>query len=143
MTKLTRGEAHLLLAGIRVLSHLADRPPTPAQLAELLEASESAVRLQLAVLQDVGAISLVESAFETHAEVADYSAVEQFDVEAGPEISEDLRAFDQKKREEAEKMSHLFESGEHEKDRQDKIDRMGDELDEFRKKKPLNPFGDD
>ena len=143
MINLTRNEAHVLLAGIRVLGHLNGRSPTPEELAELLQQSGSSVRLQLAFLEDRGVVALVKSAFETHAEIRDHLAVEELPAEGGPAISEDLRAFDRRKEEEAEKMSRLFDSGEHQEAQKKKMDRMGNELKDFRKKKPVNPFGND
>ena len=143
MIKMTRDEAQLLLAGIRVLHHLNGRSPTPEELADLLEQPTSSVRLQLAYLDDLGVAALVKSAFETHAEIRDHLAVEELPAEGGPEISEDLREFDRRKSEEAEKMSNLFESGEHHKKQQDKMDQMGEDLKDFKKRKPINPFGED
>ena len=143
MINLTRDEAQLLLSGIRVLSHLTGRAPTPEELAELLQQSASSVRLHLAFLEDQGAIALVKSAYETHAEVLDHLAVEALPEKGGPEISEDLREFDRRKSEEAEKMSKLFDSGEHQEKQKKKMDQMGEDLKDFRNKKPLNPFGDD
>ena len=144
MSGMTRQEAHLLLAGIRVLTHTGERPPTPEQLADLLELSASAVRLQLAQLADLGAVALVESAFETHTEVRDYLRAEELPAEAGPAIAEDLEAFDRRKREESERMAHLFDSGEHEQRQSDRLRRMDEDLRTFRgKKKPQNPFGED
>ncbi len=143
MIKMTRNEAQLLLAGIRVLNHLNGRSPTPEELADMLQQPASSVRLQLAFLDDLGVAALVKSAFEMHAEIRDHLAVEELPAEEGPEISEDLREFDRRKSEEAEKMSKLFESGEHQKQQQKKMDRMGEDLKDFKKKKPPNPFGDD
>jgi len=85
----------------------------------------------------------VDSAYETHAEIRDYNLVESLDVDDGPAISDDLAAFDKMKEEEAEKLGHLFDSGEHEEKRQKKLADMDDELANFRKEKPANPFGDD
>jgi len=127
--KMTRSEAQLILAAIRVLGHLHQRPPTPAEIADLIQEPESSV--------------LVDSAYETHVEIKDHSLVEQLDEDDGPAISEDLAAFDRMKEEEAEKMAHLFDSGEHEDLRQKKLADMDDELKQFRKEKPANPFGDD
>ena len=140
---MTRHEAHLLLAAIRVQSHLKERSPTPAEVADLLDLSESTVRLQLVFLQDLGAVDLVESAFATHAEIGDYLQVESLGESAGPALSEDLKDFDRRKQEESERMAHLFDSGESEQERQDKLGRMDEELKEFRRQKPANPFGDD
>ncbi len=143
MTKLTRNEAHLLLAGIRVLSHLKNIPPTPEELAEILEQPSTLVRLQLDFLNELGAVTLVQSAYQTHTEIKDYLAIEELGTDAGPEISEDLRAFDERKKLEAEKMAHLFDSGENEDKRQKKMDEMDKELKDFKKKRPDNPFGED
>ena len=143
MIQMTRNEAQLLLAGIRVLGHLNGRSPTPEELADLLQQSASSVRLQLAFLDERGMVALVKSAFETHAEILDHLAVEELPEEGGPAISEDLREFDRRKSEETERMSKLFDSGEHQKQQQQKLDRMGEDLKDFKKKKPANPFGDD
>ncbi len=143
MSRLTRNEAHLMVAAIRVLDHREQRPPTPLEIADLLERSESAVRLDLNTLADLGIVLLVESAYENHAEVKNYLLVEELDLEAGPQISDDLAAFDREKEEEAERMANLFESGEHEKIRRDRHDRMDQELNDFKNKKPINPFGED
>ncbi len=143
MKGMTRSEAHLLVAGIRVLTHTGERPPTPEQVAELLGMADSAVRLHLAHLADLGIVALVTSAFETHAEVRDHLLIEELPAEAGPAIADDLEAFDRRKREEKNKMAHLFESGEHDQRQQDKLQQMDQELKSFRRRKPANPFGDD
>ncbi|HPF70644.1 MAG TPA: hypothetical protein PLQ13_08255 [Candidatus Krumholzibacteria bacterium] len=143
MSGLSRKDALLLLAGVRVLTHKLERPPTPEQVADLLDLPESAVRLQLTQLADLGAVALVTSAFETHAEVRDHLAVEQLPEVAGPAIAEDLEAFDRRKREERDRMANLFDSGEHDQHQQDKLRRMDDDLQAFRRKKNPNPFGDD
>ena len=143
MIRLPRADAHLLLAGVRVLAHRLGRGPTPEELAELLGSAESQVRLQAAALQDLGAIALVSSAYETHLEVRDHLTVEQLEAGEGPAIGDDLRAFDVRKREEAEKLAHLFDSGEHEKQRQDQLQQMDDDLRDFRRRKPRTPFGED
>ena len=140
---MTRQEAHLLLAAIRVQSHLKERSPTPAELAELLDMSETQIRLQLVFLQDLGAADIVESAFESHAEILDHTQVDSLTAESGPALSEDLKDFDRRKQEEAERMANLFESGEYEQQQQDKLGRMDEELKDFQRQKPVNPFGDD
>jgi len=143
MSLLTRNEAHLIVSAIRVLDHKMERPPTPLEIANLLGNAESAVRLQLNTLADLGIILMVESAYENHAEVKNYSLIEDLDIDEGPQISDDLAAFDREKEAEAERMANLFSSGEHEKIRGDRHDRMDQELKDFKKNKPINPFGDD
>lgn len=143
MSRMTRSEGHLILAGIRVLVHRLERGPTPEELAELLGLAASAVRLQLTALAELGAVAMVESAYENHAEVRDHLLVDDLPEEDGPAITEDLKAFDEKKRQETERMAHLFESGEQERQQRERHRQMDEELDSFRKKKPANPFGDD
>ena len=143
MAKVTRSEAQLMVAGIRVLDHKLQRPPSPQELAQLLDMAESAVRLQMNILQDLEIVVVVDSAFETHVEIKDEIQIAHLDEAAGPEIREDLAAFDRRKAEENEKMAQLFDSGEHEKRRQEKIRKMEEDLGDFRnRKKPGNPFGD-
>ncbi len=140
---MTRQEAHVLVSAIRVQAHLLERSPTPAELADLLQISETAVRLQLVFLQDIGAVDVVESAFATHAEVGDHLKVEELSEAAGPALKDDLRDFDRRKQEESERMARLFDSGETEQQKKDKLKRMDDELRDFRRQKPTNPFGEE
>lgn len=141
--KMTRQEAQLLLAAIRVEAHRQERSPTPAELAELLDMSETQVRLQLVFLQELGAADIIDSAFESHAEVLDDTLVDSLSAESGPALSEDLKDFDRRQQEEAERMANLFESGEHDRRQQEKLGRMDEELKDFQRQKPVNPFGDD
>lgn len=143
MSRMNRAEGHLIVAGIRVLAHRLGRGPTPEELAELLGLSASSVRLQLTALADLGAVAVVESAFETHAEVRDHGRLEELSEEEGPAIGDDLKAFDEKKRQETERMSQLFESGDQEARQKDRHRRMDEDLESFRRKKPANPFGED
>lgn len=143
MNTLTRDEAHLLLGAIRVLGHRGHQPPTPEEIADLLEMSPSGVRLQLDQLRELGAVALVVNANQTRAEVRDHLLIESLPEKAGPAISDDLKEFDRRKQEEADRMSRLFDSGDHEKQRRQKIQDMDQKLKGFQRKKPPNPFGDD
>jgi len=143
VTKCTRQEAHLFLAGIRVMVHLNDCSPNPEQLAEFLNYPDGALRLKSALLVEIGIIVQVESAFEIHLEVGDYAKIELLPEDDGPSISEDLNAFDKRKEEEAERMAHLFDSGEHEAEKQRKMGQMDEDLLSYKKQKPVNPFGED
>jgi len=143
VTDLTRHKAHLVMAAIRVISHREERPPRPAEVAELLDASEASVRLDLAILQDLGAVALITSAYADHVEIRDYLKVEELPEEVADDIKADLADFDRRKQEEAEKMANLFAEKDHEKKQAERIDKMNQELSDFKKRKPINPFGDD
>ncbi len=137
---LSRHDAHLILAAIRILAHREGRPPRPADVAELLDWPEAVVRLHAVALQDLGAAILVESAFDTHLEIGDHLKVEELAAETATEMSADLAAFDRKKAEEADRMAHLFDDGEFERRRREKLDRMGADLDSFKGRKIRDPF---
>lgn len=143
MSKPTRTEGHLIVAAIRVLEHQKGRPPTPQEISTLLDLDETMVRLQLNALMELGVVQLVASAYETHAEIRDHLLVEELVATEGPEISEDLAAFDRRKEEEAQRMANLFESGDHQRKRQERLNQMDQELADFRERKPHNPFAED
>ncbi len=144
MSHVTREDGHLVVAAVRVLAHRLGGPPTPEQAAELLGMAPETVRLHVMALQEAGIITLVTSAYESHLEVRDHALLDQ--LEKGTEqaaMDEALAEFDQRKQEEAERMSQLFTDGEHERRRKDKFKGMDEGLMNFEKKKPRNPFGDD
>jgi hypothetical protein len=142
VSQIDRHEGHLVVAAIRVLAHREGRAPTPEEVADLLDLPGAAVRLQLAVLQDLGAVRLVESAFATHVEVHDHTRLEELPEGRVDELSSDLADFDRRKQEEAERMERLFADGEHDRRRQEKHGAMDRELQDFHKRKPRNPFDD-
>jgi len=144
MTKanLDRRDAHLIVAAIRVLGHRNQRSPRPDEIAELLDWPEPMVRLQAVRLQDLGAVTLVESAFETHVEIRDHLAIEALPEVAAEALAEDLAAFDRRKQAETEKMARLFDDGTFAQERQARLDKMEAALRE-RPPKPRNPFGDE
>jgi len=137
---MNRNAAHLFLGAIRVRHHQLERSPTPAEVAELLDRSETEVRLQLVFLADLGAVVLVDSAFASHVEIGDQACVEQLPTSEGPALSDDLKDFDRRREVEAERLSHLFDSGEAEREHQQTLDRMDEELARFRREKPRDPF---
>jgi len=141
MATIDRQDAHLLLAAIRVLSHLNQRSPRPDEVAGLLELPEATVRMRAVILQDLGAMVLVESAYEVQLEIRDYLVVEELEEARSEALAEDLAAFDKKKQDEAEKMARLFDDGTFEQERKDKLASMDEELKSM-PKKPPNPFGD-
>jgi hypothetical protein len=142
MTSLDRRDAHLILAAIRVLVHKLGRSPRPDEVAELLELPESTVRLHATQLRDLGAVTLVESAYETHLEIRDHRCIEDLEEVADDALADDLADFDRRKQDEAEKMARLFEDGTFADEQRQKLDKMDEDLRSF-PKKPRNPFGDD
>ena len=141
MATIDRNDAHLLLAAIRVLAHRLGRSPRPDEVGELIERPEATVRLHATALQELGAATLVESAYETHLEIRDHRLIDDLEEAREEALAEDLAAFDRRKQEEAEKLAKLFEDGTFQEEQQQKLSRMDEELRDF-KKKPRNPFDD-
>jgi len=142
MATIDRQDAHLLLAAIRVLSHLNQRSPRPEEVAALLELPEATVRMRAVILQELGAMVLVESAYEIQLEIREYLKIEELEEARSEALAEDLAAFDRKKQDEAEKMARLFDDGTFEQERKDKLTAMDEELKSM-PRKPRNPFGDE
>jgi hypothetical protein len=140
----TRQAGHLIVAAIRVLSHREERLPRPEEIAQLLEMPPAALRVDLAALHDLGIVAIVESAFDTQVEIRDYRLLEELaPEEQDGDLSADLAAFDQRKQEEADRMDRLFGEGDHERKQAERLRKMDSDLQEFRQRKPPNPFGDD
>lgn len=141
MTELDRQTAHLVLAATRVLGHRLQRSPRPDEVAALLEWPEATLRLHAVQLQDLGALTLVDSAFETHLEIRDHTLVDGLQEVRREGLADDLADFDRRKQEEAEKMARLFSDGTFQDERRRKLDQMDDDLRGL-PRKPKNPFGD-
>ena len=143
MANVTREEGHLLVAAIRVLGHREERAPKPEEIARLLGMPPELARLQLTALAEAGVVALVESAFDTHVEIRDHRRLEELAESVQSRALEaDLAEFGRRKEEEADRMSRLFASGDHERRQEERLRKMEDELRDFRKKKPRSPFGD-
>lgn len=144
MQHITREEGHLLVAAVRVLSHRRGSPPTVEAVAELLELPPESVRMKTVLLHDLGALALVDSAFEHHLEVRDHARLEELTPDADHTgMDEALADFDRRKEEEQERMARLFGDGDHERKRRERIEAMEDGLFGGKPRKPKNPFGDD
>jgi len=144
VAKPTQQEGHLIVAAIRILAFRLERSPRPEELAEFLEKPAAAMRVHLVELQDLGIVTMVESAFDTQIKIRDHLQLEELEEDATEaDLSADLAEFDRRKQAEAEKMQQLFLDGDHERLQADRLRKMEEELGEFKRKKPPNPFGDD
>jgi hypothetical protein len=141
---MNQSEAHLIVAGIRVFGHLHQRAPRPEELAEFLQIPPAMLRMQLSQLEEAQIVRVVTSAFDVHVEIGDHRLVEELAAETdGGDLTEDLADFDRRKQEEAARMERLFAEGDHQKKQAERLGKMEEELRQFGKKKPKNPFGDD
>jgi len=69
-------QAHVFLAGIRVLEHLYERPPTLQGLSELLKMSEEELSLLSRKLEDRTIIRVIHSGTQVRYSIADGAGVE-------------------------------------------------------------------
>jgi hypothetical protein len=142
--EVSRKDGHLIVSAVRVLAHRLQTSPTPEDVAALLEWAPEILRLKALSLVELGALRQVQSAFATHLEVGDHARVESLaEVDSADAMDAALADFDVRKREEAERMSRLFEEGDHEKRRRQRMKDMAGGLFKDDRAKPVNPFGDD
>ena len=143
MTEPTRDRARLLLSAVRVLAFREQAPPTPEEVAALLGLPPEGVRLETARLTELGILRAVRSAYALHLEVGDEAALAELpEEENAPAMDDALAEFRRRKEEEAQRMERLFQDGEGERRRRERLRGMDEALEGFRKKKPRNPIRD-
>ncbi len=87
-------QAHLVVAGLRVREHLDHRPPTLAELAELLAVSVEELALLLRKLEDLGIVSAVKSGASERFTPGNHLAIEDLAVaDEAPSIAAELKDF--------------------------------------------------
>jgi hypothetical protein len=122
-------DGHLVVAAVRVLSHNADKPPTPEDIAELLRLAPDFVRNLVVTLGDEGILKVVENPFEIRTEVKDHVKLEELPKEAqGPSIQDELDEFVKKKKKEVEQTKKMFTMDEIEKKKQEKMSKLDEEM---------------
>ena len=122
-------DGHLIVAAVRVLSHNADKPPTPEGLAELLGLAPDFVRNLVVALGDQGILKVVENPFEIRTEVKNHIKLEELPKEAhGPSIQDELDEFVKQKKKEVEDTKKMFTMDEIEKKKQEKMSKLDEEM---------------
>lgn len=135
-------EGHLVVAAIRVLGHRQEgRPPTVAEIAELLKLSREWVGVLVNALERAGAVRALTGPFETRVEVADALRLEDLPRGASAAgVDEELQEFAARKREEEAKLKKLF-GGDASSRQREKLDRMADRFKGYKPKPPKSaPF---
>ena len=135
----SKERGHLAVAAIRVIAHRQSAPPTPVEIAELLEWGGEETHVVLRGLVSVGIVHLQETPFEAHYEVADYAKLEALKLEAEKEVLEDEVAdFQRRSRSKHADLEKLFEEDEAGKRKREKMEALEKEFTDF-KKKPRHP----
>jgi len=126
-------DSHLIVAAIRVLSNNAAKPPTPEDVAELLDKPPDFVRSTIIVLGTQGILRVVENPFEIRAEVGDYLKIEDLPrASEVPSIKSELDEFVRRKKEAQDETGKSLSLDEIEKKNREKMARLEDEMKRMR-----------
>ena len=129
-------DGHLVVAAIRVLSHKAAKPPTPEEVAGLLDLPADFVRNVVVALGELGVLRVIENPFETRAELGDHGLLEDLPrTSESPSIKDELDSFVERKRKEAEDAEKMFTPDEIERKKKEKLAKLDDEMKRMKKSK--------
>lgn len=133
-------DGQLVVAAVRVLSHKADKPPTPEDIADLLGLAPDFVRNLVVALGDEGILKVVENPFEIRTEVKNHMKLEDLPRESqGPTIQDELDEFVEMKKKEVEDTEKMFTMDEIEKKKQEKLSKLDEEMKKMKGRGP-SPF---
>jgi hypothetical protein len=130
-------EGHAHVAAIRVLQYRLKRPPTLAEVAEVLGSQPEITNHRLRALQALGIVTITESPFETHLSVRDHLALEKLPPEVSEAgLSDAVQDFRRRQAEKADEMVKLFQESDADRERRERAERQAEELRKFQPKKP-------
>ena len=139
----SRSEAHLLVAAIRVLEHQHKRPPAVDEIAALLGFSKEFTGHLVRVLEPLGIVHAIKSAFDVRVEVREYTRIEELSAEErGPGFKEEVDEFHRQFEEKQRKLQSLFDSGEQQDRKAKRLQNLDEELHRFKAPR-TNPFGEE
>jgi len=139
----THQQGHLVVAAIRLLVHLEERPPADERVAGFLELPREEVSHWARGLERHGVIRLVTSPFETRYELVDHTLLETLPREHEKRaLAEEVETWKEQHAKERESLQDLFGS---EKDRKrQSISKLEAELERFKSGgRPRSPFTDE
>jgi hypothetical protein len=135
-------DGHLLVAAMRVLRHKAPKPPTPEDIARLLDLPLDFVRNLVVALGDLGVLRVLENPFEIRVEIGDYTLLESLPRGSEtPSISDELDSFVKRKKKQVEDTEKMFSPDELEKKKKEKMSKLEDEMKRMKKTK-YQPYPD-
>jgi hypothetical protein len=133
-------DGHLIVAAVRVLSHLGAKPPTPEEIADLLGIAADLARNLVRALGRERILRIVENPFEIRAQLGDYTKLEDLPRESEtPTIQHELDDFMKRKQKEVEETEKMLSLDEIEKRKRDKLGKLEEEMKKMKGKGPA-PF---
>ncbi|MCA9726573.1 MAG: hypothetical protein R3E12_11120 [Candidatus Eisenbacteria bacterium] len=129
-------DAHLVVAGIRVLAHKESKPPTPEEVASLVGLSEEKVHVLVHELSELHVIRVVKTPFTVHLDIIDPRPLEELPRgDQGPAMQQELADFGEKSREKKAEMDRMFRGGEAERRRKDRVAKLEEQFKTFKPKR--------
>jgi hypothetical protein len=140
----SRAQGHLIVAAIRVLSHLRKRPPTDEEIAELVALSREIALHILRGLEARGIVRAIETPFEVRFEIERHLAIEELPLDvSGPDLGREIEDFHKKAEDRQKKIEQMMRETDPERAAREKAAKIEEEFRRFRGRRPAaSPFGD-
>jgi hypothetical protein len=137
-----RARAHLLVAAVRVLTHKTGRPPAIEEAAELLGWSREFCGHVSRGLEAQHILITLKSPFDVRLDVGDHLRIEELpEDDSGPRFKDEVDAFHEQFKKRQEDLQNLFDSGELEARKKERLAGLEDELRDFKAPRRTDPFG--
>ncbi len=134
-------DGHLIVAAVRVLSHGKDKPPTPEDIAQLLDLPVDFARNLVIALGEEGILHVIENPFEIRAEVGDHLKLEDLPrASEKPAIEDELEEFVRRKQRQVEETEKMLSLDEIEKKKKEKLSKLEEEMKKMKDKGMPPPF---
>jgi hypothetical protein len=137
----SRAQGHLIVASIRVLSHVLNRPPTAAEIAEQLRLSRELVLHILRGLMRQEIVREIQNPFDVRFDIEDHTLLERLPVEAkGPDMGREIDDFHKKAVKKQAAIERMMRENDPEAKSRKKAAAIEEEFKRFRDGKKRSPF---
>jgi len=137
-----QSQAHLVVAAVRILAHKTGRPPSVEEIAELVGWSKELTGHLVRGLETHGVLISIKSPFDLRVELADHHKIDALPLEeTGPGLKDEVEEFHERFKKKQEELQSLFDSGDMEERKKQRLAGLDAELDKFKAPK-WNPFGE-
>ena len=138
----SQAQAHLVVAAVRVLGHKLGRPASVEEIADLIGYSKELAGHLVRGLESRGIVHTIKSPFDLRVELGDHVEIENLPREdSGPGLRDEVEEFHERFKKKQEELQNLFDSGELEAKKKQRLAGLEDELKGFKAPRLPNPFG--
>jgi hypothetical protein len=127
----SREQAHVIVAGVRVLAHRDSVPPRAAEVAELLGLAPEILGVAVRELVELGVLREVADAYGARLEIGDHLKIEELTAGGGPAMQSEMKSFSERKREREEALRQQF-ADDLKSDKKGKFSKLEEDLKKFR-----------